>query len=379
MLRAALPAPALQLQNAIIRTICVFWFAAKAMSWPAWLADNRDFHVISAFDFLSGIPPIVHTLLFGVSALAIAMLFAFPKQKWLSVLLFCTEIFSCLLDVARWQPWEYQYLFIIFILLISRNQPGRFTHAVSFIIVSVYIFSGLHKLNGGFLHTIWDNMILRGFFGLSGKTITGCKLHYAGLLLPAIETGVGLALLFFRNKKLPAILLIAMHILLLVFLGPFGINYNPIVWPWNVAMILLLYLLFIKKVSLFPTSLLPKQNILILLFWGILPIFSFFGLWENNFSSALYSGKTKNLVICFEDQDDAAKFPSGLKLDKYNICKGGELLHLQKWAYNELGLPPYPEAWYYRKVAEKWRMQNPDTPVRFYIYSYPYKQFEEIE
>lgn len=373
-----LPQQTSQLPINILRITCIFWLAAKIISYPAWIAVGRLYPVVPALDGFEAVQPIVHDVLFWASIGLMALLLLFPRLKVLAILLIIAELSSCLLDVARWQPWEYQYLFITFVFCYSLDKPKVFYNALAFLISSVYIFSGLHKLNGGFLYTVWENMILRSFGGVSRAQIASLQLHYVGLALPAIELLCGLALLFMRNKKWPAFALIAMHFFNLLFLGPWGLNYNMAVWPWNVAMMAFLYLLFIQNSQQFlPSFLFAGWNRLVLLCFGILPVLSFWGLWESHFSSNLYSGKTMNLAVCVDDKE-IPELKTHFSKDNHNICNGTTMLKVQKWAFSELNLPPYPEEWYYRKLVKEFKRQHPKVQASFYIYQYPYKESIEI-
>lgn len=374
-----LPYNTSQLPYNIFRITCIFWLAAKLISYKAWFAADRLFPIIPVFKGLQNVQPLVHTVLFWLSVSLMLVLLITPRLKALVVLLLITEISSCLLDVARWQPWEYQYIFMAIVFCYSHNKPKVYYNALVFIIASIYIFSGFHKLNGGFLYTIWENMMLRSFVGISQADINSLQLHYAGLFLPVIEIFCGLLLLFIRNKKWPAFALIAMHLFNLVFLGPWGLNYNSIVWPWNAAMILFLYFLFIYSRQQFLISFLfTGWNRIVLLCFGILPILSFWRLWPSHFSSDLYSGKTQNLAICVEEASVPA-LKNYFGRDKYLICNDTGVLKIQKWALGELNLPPYPEEWYYSKFIIEFEKKYPNIKAKYYVYTYPYKQHIEIE
>jgi hypothetical protein len=368
------------IQHHILRVVCVFWLVAKGISFTAWSGAGRLFPVIPAFGFLENVPAAVHTTLFCFSLAAMILLLLFPKVKTIAAVLVIVEVSSCLLDVVRWQPWEYQYLFITTIFLMSGPNSRSFYSGMVLITVSVYIFSGLHKLNGGFLYTIWESMILKGFFNISTRHILDWKLHYTGLLLPVVEAAAGLGLLFTKSRKAAAVLLMVMHMLLLILLGPWGLDYNIIVWPWNVAMIIILYLLFFKNtISLSFATVFSRQHAIVLLFWGVLPIFSFTGHWDSHFSSSLYPGDTKNLAICISNKVLVPGLSQYFtRNDRHSICDGGNTLSLQKWAFSELNLPPYPEEWYYRRFKNKWEKEHPGVAVKFYIYAYPYRFHKEI-
>lgn len=89
----------------------------KLYSYKIWLHNGRHYPVIPAFDFLDTIPPVVFTVLFFTSLLAIALLFIYPRNIAIAAVVVVTIVLSCLQDVVSWQPWEYQFLFIICISL----------------------------------------------------------------------------------------------------------------------------------------------------------------------------------------------------------------------------------------------------------------------
>lgn len=81
-------------------------------------------------------------------------------------------------------------------------------------------------------------MILNDFLHIAQNTILDYKLFFLGLAIPIIEIALGLGLLLAKKKILFAYLIIGMHIFILIFLGPAGINYNSIIWFWNILMII---------------------------------------------------------------------------------------------------------------------------------------------
>ncbi|QYJ67863.1 hypothetical protein [Flavobacterium litorale] len=350
------------------------------MSINLWLA-NRLYPVVPAFNLPITIPASLHTTLFVLSISSLFLLLLFPKKNKLLLVILITELFSCVLDVARWQPWEYQYIFILLVCFLNKNNPKAARNGLFFILVSTYIYSGFHKMNGAFLFSIWERTILHNFIGLPNTTINNVKLHYAGLLLPILEICLGLSLLLLKNKKLPALLLISMHILLLLLLGPLGVNHNSVVWPWNVCIILLLYLLFIRetKPEYNLIAITKKRNVIILFFWGILPILSFVGCWQQYLSSNLYSGNTFKMDICFDDKKTSEQFSEYLSKGKNSVCNGKTRLSVLHWAYTEMNVTSYPEVWYYKRFKKQYEKQYGADNANFIIYRYPYNNIKEVE
>jgi hypothetical protein len=143
----------------------------------------------------------------------------------------------------RWQPWEYQYILIFLFFILSKNKK-QFIQLTSLLFVATYFYSGLNKLNGGFLTSTWEHLILIKTFGISLKFIqNNLWIHYLGTLLALFEIFFGLGLLFFINKKIIVLLIAFMHLLILILFG-LVFNYNSIILPWNFGMILLLIVLF---------------------------------------------------------------------------------------------------------------------------------------
>src|SRR6266404_7860670 len=99
------------------RLLCFFWLIAKAISCKVWLAD-RLFPIVPPFKFLF-VPSFVHLVLLIFSLSALLVLFIFPSKRFLQISVLIIEVLACLLDQNRWQPWEYQYIFIIIALVIN--------------------------------------------------------------------------------------------------------------------------------------------------------------------------------------------------------------------------------------------------------------------
>ena len=368
-------------QKLLLRITCFFWIVTKVAGYQAWLANGRLYPVVPPFKFLDVVPAIVHSILFWTSLSGLALLIIFPLKRFLLISTLVVIVLSCTLDVLRWQPWEYQYLFFLLIFIINHNNPKALYSAIVFVLASVYIYSGLHKINGGFLHTVWDSMMLHRFMGLSRVTITHLKLHHIGLALPVIEAAAGLALLFTKKKFIPAVTLMGMHIFIIILLSGIGLNYNSIVLPWNFAMLLILYFFYYKEPYQFSLASIPMgKNAIVFLAWGILPALSFTGRWDNMLSSSLYSGNGWQMDICIKNPEDAKPLKEYFaKNDRKHICNGEARLPINKWSTNETGVQPYHEYWYYKRFKTEFEKKYPNIDATFIVYRYPYKEREILE
>jgi hypothetical protein len=365
----------------LIKLTALFWIIAKLMSWKLWLSD-RLLPIIPPFDFSPNLPNEVHFILFLVSIFGLVSIVIFSPKKEIVLLVLITELASCFLDQMRWQPWEYQYLLLFLFYIFYKKNTNQLLELVTLLIGLTYIYSGLHKFNGGFLYSVWENMILKKFFNIENYYISKIWIHYAGLLLPFIETLIGISLLLIQNKRLIAYFAIGMHVILLIIL--IGNNQNSIVWPWNILMILYILILFWDdnsiriKMSFFKNNF----NVAIVFLVGILPFLSFFGLWDNYLSFNLYSGNVKQLSICIRDTAKHPELKPYISNKKKSLyCQNYQVINLNYWAFKELNVPIYPEEKCFHKLKQRWKTTYPDMENSFICYWYPYKKenYKEIQ
>lgn len=343
----------------LIRIALLFWLTAKMISYKAWLT-NRIFPIVPVFDFLAGTPAYVHLFLYSFSLFCLLILIIRPDFKIVAAALFTSEVLSVMLDYVRWQPWEYEYLFILLMYIINKKSE-KFISVIAFMLIALYAYSGIHKLNHGFLVQVWDNMILRslGHFHVSQQN---SKLFYLGYLLGIIELIAAAGLIFKRTRSYATITLILMHLFNLYWLGPLGMNYNVVVWPWNVAMICFLYFLFIRQKGIQLSDAFKGMNILVPFFWGLMPALNFVNCWDHYLSGSLYSGKLTLMGVCVDARTipELGQFVSSN--DFHHMCEGKSLVKVQSWALKELNVPPYPELRVYQKINKtlKTKYQNID-------------------
>ena len=364
----------IQKKQVIVIITCFFWIFTKLFSFKLWHAD-RLYPLVPPFRFLENIPNYIHLGLFW-SALFGLFLIAFnQKNKVLIAITLTIEFCSCLLDQNRWQPYQYQYFITILFLLCYQKNSKQFLNYFSFLIIIIYINSGLHKFTGAFLYSVWETMILHRFFGLEKASIDSLFIHYSGLSLGFLEFVAAIGLLFSRYKKIAALLLIGMHLFILLLISPTGLNYNSIVWPWNVAMILFLYLLFCRESENYISwkDLLKGYNKIHLFYLGILPIFCFFGWYDNFLSFNLYSGTLKRLEICIENKEKATKYEQFIK-NKSWFCKSGSVIKVNDWSLKEMNIVTYPEDRFLFGVIKKFKVRNPEIEATYIITQYPYQE-----
>ncbi|KUJ50168.1 hypothetical protein AR685_16075 [Chryseobacterium sp. JAH] len=358
----------------LIKFVAAFWFLTKLWSYKTWIIE-REYPVIPPFDFLKQVPADFHLTLFCLSLINLLLVVFFRRKKWMLISLFLLEFFSCALDTVRWQPWQYMYMCMLLLIILNFSKPKNIVFLFHLFLVGMYLFSGLHKLNRDFLYTFWMNTVLQEFFGLSLKNILKFKLFFFGLLIPVIEIGLAVLLLVVKSKRIISYFLIAIHISILIIIGPAGLGYNSVVWFWNLALIFILLILYTSPVKYIGTKLMLKQFYCVVL-WFLMPVLSFFGLWYQYFSFNLYSGKGYQMYVCVNKNVDGLKPYLEPVLGRF--CKDKPYFILQNWAMAEIKSAPLPEFEIYKKISNEIKKKYGDKSVRVFLYNTRTKKTEEL-
>ncbi len=350
----------------LLKTTCLFWFFAKLITWKMF-TTKRLLPTAPVFEWLDNVPAVVHTILFVLSLLLIMLLFL-KNNKLLLIGLLVTEIFSCLLDQNRLGAWEYFYFFIIFIFLINAGNARLIPASIALLLISSYFYAGLCKLNEGFLNTVWSEMTLRIFFKVPANIIAQKRVHYSGYLLGITEIAGGIGLLFAKTRVISARILMVMHLIVLIVFAPFVHRRYDVLWPWNISMIFFLYFIFLKEnqpvANFLPVT--EGWNKLVFLCWAILPMFSFFGYWDYNLSSNLFSANLPRMIICITDTSKCKpllRFCS--KRDILNTCHGLAKIDIKTWSIAETTVSAYPEMRTYKIMQKKLEKQYAAAGLSF--------------
>ena len=227
------------------KTLVVVGFAAGLLLSPKLWVSSRFYPLVPVFHGLPHIPFPLDYICYGVLLLLLVAI-AFVAKPRIYIFTFVAFIAAySLLDQTRWQPWAYQYWLMLIALGCFSWKPddirGRqdAVNICRLIMGCTYFYSGLQKLNGKF--------VAEGFpwvLGTLHLNIPITYLNYLGWIVPFIEVSIGLSLLTRRFRKIGIVNGIVMHLFILYSFGPLGLNWNSVVWPWNVVMILLILVLF---------------------------------------------------------------------------------------------------------------------------------------
>src|SRR3984957_1423521 len=316
-------------------------FAGLALTPKLWISE-RVYPLTPVLTLLRPIPFPVDYVLYGAMLAILAAIAVVARPAKLIGALVFVAIAVALFDQSRWQPWFYQYLIMLIAVgLCDRTQA---LNTCRLVVVCTYFWSGLQKANGDFIHSVFPFMM-------------GPLAHVVpvqlGFVAPLFEMAIGVGLLTTRFRTYAIYAAVAMHGFILLAIGPLGQSSNSVVWPWNIAMICFVIILFRERPEVSGQDILWAgiyQRVVLVLF-GIVPMLSFFNLWDGYLSSALYSG-VRNTGVVYVSDALKDRLPKEIVPHVYPSNKAGTgILILREWSMTELNAGIYPEPRIYKSLA----------------------------
>ncbi len=326
-------------------TVIVGLLAGFALSPKLWLS-SRLYPLTPVWSFFKAPnPPVDRLLLLTLTALLIILTTA-PRREIAAAALALLFLLA-LQDQSRWQPWFYQYLLMFLAIAVAgREHPESALQTCRLIVAATYFWSGLAKLNPNFFTAVFPSL-----FSPFLATVPPALNHLA-FLAPIVECGAGIGLLTERYRSQALFCAAGMHGFILLAIGPVGSRFNTVVWPWNLAMIAILFILFLRRVEKPPFhDIRVPQKIIVGLF-AVMPALSLVNLWDHYLSSSLYSGNRTSGLIYFND-NVFDRLPEALQ--EYVSDEGPDRgsLDINDWSLGELNVPSYPEPRIYRNVGRR--------------------------
>ncbi len=349
------------------------------ISLPLWYNTRQVFPMLPWF----GAPVlqqniVLYALIYSVLAAGVLALVFYRQQRLFQVLVASIPLCMLLLvvlDYNRLQPWVYQYSLMISVWLVLQVWPREGLSAAQFwrwLVVLTYFYSGLHKFHPHFQENVFE--WLMGILSITQPYATNSWL--------AISVGVAemlfaLGLLFKLTRFLALIGLSAMH---LYILGVLITDWwNPVVWPWNMAMLCLIWLLFPIKTSIevFPKSV-QWYFKAALIIWSLLPMLNIVDKWPATLSFTMYSGRMSDGVFFLHLKDRS--FFANPNDDLFRSLGDAEqcYFYLDDLSTKELTVPMITSLAEYRRVGAYFcerLAQDPQAGLQ--IIHYPFFVKEE--
>jgi hypothetical protein len=342
--------------------ICTALLAGLAISPRLWITD-RAFPTVPAFSELPELPNWLCLALSCAMALFVALAALLPRPRLLLLAIPTCGAILVLFDMNRLQPWFYQYLLMILALGLVRwdlsdDRYAKQALAICGVILGfLYIWSGIQKANPAFAANVFP-WLLEPLSKVVGEAATR-QLATSAIVVPVFETLIGILLIVPWTRTMGLFGAVGMHLLLLFLLGPFGHDYNSVIWPWNLAMLAMALVIFFgNEEPVLRPAWSPMLGKAVIVLVGFLPILSFFERWDNYTSASLYSGRTRDGWIMLSEPaaNRLAEMLTPAENSRLDQVFDGYSLDASSWSMAELNVPLYPEKRVYEGIAQKLRM-----------------------
>ncbi|MDB4564572.1 hypothetical protein N9099_01400 [Mariniblastus sp.] len=218
-----------------------------ASTWKLWTPQD----VFPQIPFLASLittPTSVDWICLGLAASGLVICLFAKEGKALNtalILFALPTIVLILLDQHRLQPWAYQL--VVLAIVIATSTKLNAVRRIQVITVSIYIFSGVSKLDYQFVHTVGDQMLstLIGIFGLTTENWPTQIRNSAVLCFPTAEIFIGVGLLIPKIRNYAVASAVVMHTVLLVLL--FNDVSGSGVLIWNLFFIFQIIWIFYRQ------------------------------------------------------------------------------------------------------------------------------------
>lgn len=339
--------------------ICLAFIAQLFISFDFWGAGSRMFPLIPIFEYLPFQYGIVFNQLLFWSFIIALLVTAFLNFKKYSIpVLFVIYFIWLMQDVMRIQAWSYHYLLLLALLWIyhfRKYYPKEILFLMRFVMVMTYLWTGIHKINLHFAEVVfpWLMGIVPVFEKLG-------DISTLGYLLAIFEILLGIGLLWRKSRKITVVLITIFHLLILILL--IIDKWNYVVYPWNLVIIALIWLLFWKKDEETEAKASSIWNFwpayIVFFLYGIAPGLQPFNLWPYDLCQMMYTGLSTEMRFCFDEKSislgtlgTCVPHTALRQIDPIGENKWS--LNMDDWAMQEFNLPTYPAEWYYKRIGKK--------------------------
>ncbi|MBL4649783.1 MAG: hypothetical protein JKY03_08630 [Aureispira sp.] len=323
------------------------------LSFNLWFPYDRSYPTVPLLYFLDfNLGSVITSLLSGcfLSSFAYAGFSLKWRKQALGIGLGCLSLLI-LEDINRFQAWVYIYTALLALITWSLwlKQTHKLLISLQFIMAMVYFWTGAQKLNIQFVTDVYPWLV---------KIFEATKFlnEYPtlGYGVGAFEMLIGILLLIPKTQKSGVLLCTLLHLGILTLL--IKDNWNSVVYPWNVAMIVLLFTLFWKQEDSETTHSEHKRahpNLFIVALFGLLPFFDFFQLVPHCLALGMYSGTSMECDLIIHNDEKENCVP--LKVQGKLLFRSQEesILSLDDWGGANLNIPPFASDRVYRAVAKE--------------------------
>ncbi len=359
----ARPASTAHTHLRIMRVLAGATMLGVAISWPLWIGA-RAYPVVPLASPPVGASWSGFIFLATLASALVATWGSLRLQQCSALAVLLAYVLCAVSDQSRLQPWVFQYVLLIGALGLrpSDTIPARAAalDCCRLIVVATYTFSGLHKFNATFATTVVPYMLQSASrFGAILQPFSSTL----GIALALLETVLGVALCVPRFRAAGRAVAIGMHAAILLMLAAGHSGANVVVWPWNLCMILLVWMLFADKTARGPIGGLRGRSHsvwagamhrAVLIACVVLPALSLVGRWDSYLSFAVYSGNTDRGILSYRASFERCLPPLLQVHARRDPVADAVALHeldISTWSMRALAVPSYPEGRIFRAIT----------------------------
>ena len=317
--------------------------------WPLWDVQARelDFPTLPLFEGWVEVPAYMARFLAVSCALLVSGLIFFPTHKILLGIITALILLLCTLDLNRLQPWVWLYL-LIFILALSGGDPASYRY----LLTAVYFWSGFHKLTPYFAE---DNF--QWFCSAFSFTEPLGHSPTLGYAIAVFEMSFAAGLIWSRSRQWFKWIVITFHAIILLVLSPIGHDWNGVVFPWNLAMMALVWVSSAPpepESETHPMALSHRKAgpMTILALAWLAPALNIAGLWPHTLSWQLYTN-TQSEGTFYVHQQPLFMYKDAEEVwDHFTTPNDPTRLYLDDWAMRSLRVPLFPSERTFRQTAK---------------------------
>lgn len=308
--------------------------------WCSGPGGGRTFPVLPLFDVLESVPALVAVVLtIGLVVAIKAWLAGYWPEKIAIYVALGLMILLVMLDLNRLQVWVWMWM-LLWVATLSDNKPADRLPVHAWIIAGIYFWSGLNKM------TPWFSTNFDWFcqaFSVTAPMAGNVVLSYASGIF---EMLIGPALLYGPTRRAGIWMVTLLHVYILLVIGPLGLNYNFVVWPWNVAMIGLVWHFFRHKTAAV-LRFNPAGYVLLALVW-IMPVLNIWGWWPESLSWKMYANTQREATIYSQAGEPCYAISWYWK----KHAQDGKYLLIDDWTMHELQVPSFNSLRNYQRALD---------------------------
>ncbi len=349
------------------------WWAVAGLAlfgatWKLW-TPQTEFPQVPLLDWAGSIPLFTDWLAFGVllGTLAAAAWKPDSRRSWIAIAVSLGVLI--VLDQHRLQPWAWQLLLMaiwwsstnvgqVFNLPAKSNdrQVGNLPHVV--LTINIYFWSAISKLDADFVASHGQTLIEALFrsVGINAVHWPASVKSWLAIFLPIGELLVAVGLCWPRTRRTALIAATALHVGLILALGPLGLGHRPGVLLWNVAFIGHNWLLFGTSTFVVPplggssqrTTFRLKAGLqtAVVAFVCVWPVTERWGLCDRWLAWSVYSARSERVSVTLTDAG-IQRLPESAR----RCVTDGEL-PLDRWSLAALDVPISPQLRFQFGVVE---------------------------